>query len=196
MSAGTALQELKADYEDSNVLFIEQDVDAPLGGRVDRWFQGYGQPGTVYLPLTQVDSGHDVSAGSVNYISVYSDMVDTSLPRAPKAQMTVTSIREGNLLRFSARITNTSGATLSAANNASITALVYEEPQNSSSVPLVRAAGTAQITTLVDGGTGDYAFEIMVGTLDPDRTRWVVIADYRPDTSASAYDTLQAVVGP
>ena len=143
-----------------------------------------------------VDSGHDWSTGSVNYNNVYSDMVDTSLPRAPKAQMTVTSIREGNLLRFNARITNNSGATLSAANNATFTALVYEEPGNSSSVPLVRAAGTTAITTLVDGGTGDYSFEVVIGNLDPDRTRWVVIADYRPDTSESAYDTLQAVAGP
>jgi hypothetical protein len=177
------------------VLFIDQDVDAPLGGRVDRWFQGYGLPGTVYLPLVMVDSGHDWSTGSVNYINVYSDMVDTSLPRAPKAQMTVTSIREGNLLRFNARITNNSGATLSAANNATFTALVYEEPGNSSSVPLVRAAGTTAITTLVDGGTGDFSFEVVIGNLNPDRTRWVVIADYRPDTSESAYDTLQAVAG-
>ncbi len=178
------------------MLFIDQDVDAPLGGRVDRWFDGYGVPGTVYLPLAMVDSGHDISTGSVNYVNVYSEMVDTSLDRAPKAQMTVASIREGNLLRFDARITNTSGATLSAANNATLTALIYLEPTNSSSVPLVTVAGTAPITTLADGATGDYSFEVVVGNLNPDRTRWVVIADYRPDTPESAFDTLQAVAGP
>jgi len=184
------------DYEDSNVLFIDQNVDAPLGGRVDRWFQGYGLPGDVYLPITMVDSGHDISSGEVNYVSVYSDMVDTSLSRMPKAQMTVTSTRDGNLLHLDARITNTSGTTLSAANGATVTALIYQEPTNPSSVPLVRAAGTTAITTLVDGGTGDYGLEIVVGNLDPERTRWVVIADYRPDASDSAYDTLQAVAGP
>lgn len=177
------------------MLFIDQDVDAPLGGRVDRWFQGYGLPGTVYLPLAMVDSGHDWSSGSIDYIDVYSEMVDISLEREPKAQMTVTSIRDGNLLRFSARITNTSGATLSAANNATLTALVYEDPTDPSSVPLVRAAGTAMITTLADGATGEYDFEVVVRYLDPESTRWVVIADYRPDTSESAYDTLQAVAG-
>jgi len=178
------------------VLFIDQDVDSPLGGRVDRWFQGYGLPGTVYLPLGMVDSGHDISSGSVNYVSVYSDMVDTSLPRTPKARMTVTSVREGNLLRFNALITNTSGVTLSAANGATLTALIYQEPTNPSSVPLVTAAGTASITTLADGATGDYDFEVVVGNLDPERTRWVVIADYQPDASESAYDMLQAVMGP
>ena len=178
------------------MLFIDQNVDAPLGGRVDRWFQGYGLPGDVFLPITMVDSGHDISSGEVNYVSVYSDMVDTSLSRMPKAQMTVTSVREGNLLRLDARITNTSGVTLSAANGATLTALIYQEPTNPSSVPLVTAAGTASITTLADGATGDYVFEVVVGNLDPERTRWVVIADYRPDTSESAYDTLQAVAGP
>jgi len=178
------------------VLFIDQNVDAPLGGRVDRWFDGYGLPGTVYLPLAMTDSGHDISTGSVNYTSVYSGMVDTSLQRPPNAQMTVTSTREGSLLRFNARITNTSGATLSAANNATLTALIYLEPTNPSSVPVVSTAGTAPITTLADGETGDFRFEVVVGNLDPDRTRWVVIADYRPDPSESAHDTLQAVAGP
>lgn len=187
--------ELKADYEDQNVLFINQNVDAPHGGRVDRWFQGYGLPGDVYLPITMVDSGNDVSSGEIDFIDVYSEMVDTSLEREPNALMTVTSVRQDNLLRFDARITNTSGATLSAANDATLTALVYQEPSNPSSVPVIYAAATAPITTLADGATGNYTLEVLVGNPDPERTRWVVIADYRPETSDSAYDTLQAVMG-
>lgn len=178
------------------MLFIDQNVDAPLGGRVDRWFQGYGLPGSVNLPIAMVDSGHDVSSGEVDFIDVYSEMVDTSLERAPNALMTVTSIRQDDLLRFDARITNTSGATLSAANDATLTALVYQEPTNPSLVPVIYTAATAGITTLADGATGTYTFEVVVGNYDPERTRWVVIADYRPDTSESAYDTLQAVAGP
>ena len=190
------VDQLAATYADQPVLFVEQDVDASIGGRQERWWAGYGSGGTVYLPLVMTDSGHQVSSGSESFRAVYSAMVDAALQRPPRARMTVTSIREGNLLRFDARITNTSGATLSAANNATLTALIYLDPTNSSSVPLVTVAGTAPITTLADGATGDYSFEVVVGNLNPDRTRWVVIADYLPDTSESAYDTLQAVAGP
>lgn len=178
------------------MLFIEQDVDAPLAGRVDRWFDGYGLPGTVYLPLVMVDSGDRVSSGSENFIHVYSRMVDDSLRRPALAQMSVVGNRVGNLLEFSVRLTNTSGVTLSAANNATLTALIYEEPVNQSSVPLVTKADTSPITTLADGASGDYTFEVGVGNLDPARTRWVVIADYRPAGNGSPYDTLQAVSGP
>lgn len=178
------------------MLFIEQDVDAPLAGRVDRWFDGHGVPGTVYLPLGMVDSGHEVTSGSANYANVYSRMVDTSLQRAPKAQMSATGTWNGNLLQFNVRMTNASGATLSAANGATLTALIYEEPVSASAVPLVSAAVTTAITTLADGETGDFNFEVVVGGLDPDRTRWVVIADYRPNAANTAFDTLQAVMGP
>ena len=178
------------------MLFIEQDVDAPLAGRLNRWFDGYGLPGTVYLPLVMVDSGNDVSSGAENFTRVYSRMVDYSLLRPPLAQMTVVGNRIGNLLEFTVRLTNSSGVTLSAANNATLTALIYEDPVNLSSVPLVTKAGASPITTLADGAFGDYTFEVVVGSLDPARTRWLVIADYQPDGSSGPYyDTLQAVAG-
>jgi hypothetical protein len=90
---------------------------------------------------------------------------------------------------------NTSGETLSAANDATLTALVWEEPTGSE-IPLVAAAGTTAITTLADGDTGEHSIELSVGGLSAARIRWVVIADHRPASSASAYDTLQAVKGP
>jgi len=191
-----ALRGLKDDYQNDNVVFVEQDVDAPLADRVDRWFDGHGIPGTVYLPLAMVDSGFDVSSGSGDFTGVYSHMVDNSLQRPPRAQMTVTGDRIGTLLEFSVRLTNTSGVILSAANNATLTALIYQEPVNASVVPLVTKAGTSPITTLADGASGDYTFRVEAGDLDPARTRWIVIADYQTDGSGSPYDTLQAVRGP
>ncbi len=110
--------------------------------------------------------------------------------------MTVQSELVGNLLRFEVTLSNASGETLSAANGATLTALLYEDPISSAAIPLVVAAGTSAITTLADGATGTTVFEVAAGTLDPARTRWVVIADYLPAGSDSAYDTLQAVVGP
>lgn len=178
------------------MIFVEQNVDAPLADRVDRWFDGYGLPGTVYLPLAMTDSGHEVNSGSVDYNEVYSQMVDASLERAPGAQMTATGTRSGDLLELAVQITNMSGATLSATNNATLTALVYRESTDPSSVPVIIRAATAPITTLMDGGTGEYILEVVVAGIDPDLTRWVVIADYRPDPSSSAFDTLQAVMGP
>jgi hypothetical protein len=171
-------------------------VDAALGGRRDRWFDSYDTPGTVYLPLVMVDSGNQIDSGDTDFSGVYSDMIDLALERPAAARMTVQGEFVGNLVRFEATLTNASGETLSAANRATLTALLYEQPANSTTVPLVVAAGTSAITTLDDGATGTTVFEVAAGALDPTRTRWVVIADYLPAGSTSAFDTLQAVVGP
>lgn len=177
-------------------MFIEQDVDATLGGRLDRWFDAYATPGTVYLPLVMVDSGNQIDSGDTSFTRIYGDMIDLALERPAAARMTVQDEWVGNLIRFQVTLSNASGETLSAANDATLTALLYEEPANPTTIPLVGAAGTSAITTLGDGETGTITFEVSAGALDPARTSWVVIADYLPAGSTSAYDTLQAVVGP
>jgi len=143
-----------------------------------------------------VDSGNQIDSGDTSFTWVYSDMIDLALERPATAQMTVQGQRNGDLVHFNVALTNASGETLSAANDATLTALLYEEPTVASNIPSVVAAGTAAITTLADGDTETITFEVAAGSLDPARTRWVVIADYRPASSESAYDTLQAVVGP
>jgi hypothetical protein len=143
-----------------------------------------------------VDSGNQIDSGETNFTSVYGDMVDLALERPAAARMTVQGELVGNLLRFEVTLSNASGETLSAANGATLTALLYEQPASSTAIPVVVAAGTSAITTLADGATGTTVFEVAAGALDPARTRWVVIADYRPAGSTSAYDTLQAVAGP
>lgn len=190
------LNQLKGEYEDQNVLIIEQNVDAPIGGRLDRWFDGYGLSGTVFLPLVMVDSGQRVSSDAVDYHTVYSDMINESLDRAPSAYMTVATTRIDNILRFDVQLANRSGTVLSATNDATLTALVWQEPIDPSTVPVARKTRTASITTIGDGETGSFTLEAPITGLDPELIRWVVIADYRPDETSSAYDTLQAVMGP
>lgn len=190
------LQQLKGEYQDENVIFLEQDVDQPIGNRLDRWFAGYGLPGTVYLPLVMVDSGNTVRSGVEDYHAAYSSMVDDAMDRAPAAQMTAAGTLSGSLMRFDVQVTNMSGTTLSAANGATLVALLWAESTGSSSVPLVRAAGSAQISTLADGQTGSYTFEVPIGSINPDRLHWVVLAEARPPGSTGAYDMLQAVAGP
>ena len=190
------LKQLKADFEDQNVLFIEQDVDAPLGNRLDRWFDSFNTGGDVFLPLVFTDSGHRISNGAEDFSHVYKGIVDDAILRSAGAMMTVEGTRNGDFLTFEIQLTNGSGVTLSATNDATLTALVYEEPTNSSEIPLVAAAATSPITTLDDGATASFAFEVAVGGLDTGRTRWVVIADYLPPDSNRAYKMLQAVAGP
>lgn len=195
-SAGAALQQLKNDYQGQNVLFLEQDVDDPVGNRRDRWFLGHGNPGTVYLPLVMVDSGHRVSSGEHDYRAIYGLMVDGALRRPATAVMTVEAERAGSVMRFDVRLTNKSGDTLSASNEATLTALIWEEPASASEVPIVSHADSTAITTLADGSTGEYSLEAAVSGLNANRIRWVVIADYQPIGETNPFDTLQAVAGP
>lgn len=178
------------------MLIIEHDVDATLADRRDRWFDAFNQSGDVYLPLMMIDSGNQYSNGDENFVQVYSSMIDTALARPTGASLLVSADQSGSILRFEVQLSNTSGEILSAANDATLTALVWEEPSVAGAIPLVTAAGTSAITTLADGDTRDYNIEASVGGLNASRIRWVVIADYRPASSASAYDTLQAVAGP
>ena len=190
------LQQLKGEYEQSNVVFIEQDVDEPIGNRLDRWFAGHGIPGTVYLPLVMVDSGETVRSGSEDYHSAYGAMVDEAMDRPASARMTATGTLSGSFMRFDVQLTNTTGNTLSAANGATLVALLWSEPVSSSAVPIVGASGSAAISTLEDGETGSYRFEVPIGSIDPNRLRWVVLAEAQPPESTGAYDMLQAVAGP
>ncbi|MGD8441121.1 MAG: hypothetical protein PVG53_11330, partial [Holophagae bacterium] len=130
------------------MLIVEHDVDATLAGRLDLWFDAYALPGTVYLPLVMVDSGHQISNGSEEFQAVYSDMIDDALQRPTGADMAVDAERSGTLLRFDVRLVNRSGTTLSADNEATLTALIWREPADPTALPFVSAGGTAAITNL------------------------------------------------
>ena len=194
-SAGEELSGLVVDLADDNVVFVEQSVDTPLGGRLDRWFDAYAAGGTVYLPLAMVDSGHQISTGPVDFAAVYGAMIEDSRTRPALARMTVSGTHVGDLIRFEVRLGNDSGVTLSAANGAALTALIFEEPESLGTVPPVLSATVLPISTLADGDVREFSFEVATD-IEPEKTRWVVIADYRPPGSAGAFDTLQAVSGP
>ncbi len=71
---------------------------------------------------------------------------------------------------------------------------MIEEPASVGTVPRVTSAGVMPISTLADGESRTLAFGVAT-EIEPDRTRWVVIADSRPLASVGAFDTLQAVAG-
>ena len=178
------------------MIFLEEDVDAPPEGRLTRWFEGYNQPGDVYLPLVMVDSGDQVSNGDVDFDDVYSDLIDTSMARPAAARMAVEATRVGDVLHFEILLKNTSGTTLSAANAADLTALVYLEPTDPNDLPAVLRSNSMPIPTLTDGATAHFVLEVGVVGLSQSRIRWVVIADYRPAGLSGKYDMLQAVQRP
>ena len=195
LGAEAALRNLKAEFADDNVLIIEQNVDGPLGGRLERWLEANTNPGTIYLPLVMTDSGHEISNGEEDYERVYSQMIDGSLQRPAKTAMTVETTRSGSILRFDVRLTNRSGTTLSAANDATLTALLWQEPFDPEAVPFVTKARSTTIPTLADGATGELVLEVSLTGLDANRAGWLLIADYQPTGSAHPWDTLQAVTG-
>jgi hypothetical protein len=196
VEAEAALGQLIPLYENDPVVIVQHDVDAPLAGRLDRWLAAYTSSGTIYLPLAMVDSGHDISNGPESYATVYAAMIDTALPRPASAAMAVQAAVDGPLLVLDVRLTNRSGTTLSAANGATLTALVYNQPIAAGAVPRVAAAAVAPITTLADGASADQRLEVPLVGLVLDRVRWVVIADYRPGGANGPFDTLQAMSGP
>ena len=53
----------------------------------------------------------------------------------------------------------------------------------------------SHIYILDDAKSRTSSFEVATD-IEPEKTRWVVIADYRPPGSTGAFDTLQAVSGP
>ena len=59
------VETLKTEYAGQPVIFIEDNVDAPVGGRISYFWAGFGT-GSAFLPLSMVDSGHAVAT---NYIS-------------------------------------------------------------------------------------------------------------------------------
>jgi uncharacterized repeat protein (TIGR01451 family) len=183
------------------VLFLEQNVDNPLGSRRDRWWAAHGG-GTVLLPLNMVDSGQYISNGYLGDSAhdTYKGMVDAELARPAQAEIVALAQRLGNSFHFEGQLTNLSGVTLSSGNSATVHAIVYEEhtpvDPNVDHITgrIVRAAVSTSISSLADGATTSFVLDTaeLSSVVDWDKVHTVVLADYRPGGSSGAYDMLQA----
>jgi hypothetical protein len=176
-------------------VFLEQDIDHPVGSRYNRWWLAYGGGGAASLPLVMVDSGHQISNGSVSFYNVYKGMVDTELALPPKAYIRASCGRVGNQMRVSGQITNLSGGTLSSSGNgATIHAIVYEDAHVGVTDRYVRDVPSIAIASgLANGETMTFTLETTDLTgVNWDKLHAVVLADYRPAGSSGPYDMLQS----
>jgi len=193
------VDQLAVEYADQPVLFLENDVDRPLGRRLDRWWAGYGSSGSVYLPLSMASSGHVVSNGSVAFHSVYARLVDGELVRPPEGEVDAYSRRVGNAVRVYVRVVNGTGVALSAAANAAtVHALVWEDKQVGVTGRMIRAAPFATIDAVV-APVGSYAVTLETAALagvDWDKLHAVALVDYRPAGATGPFDMLQAGLAP
>jgi len=185
------------------VVFLEQNVDAPLGNRIGRWWATHG-PGSVSLPLVMVDSGQQISNGYLGSSAhdTYQAMVDAELARPPLALLEAIGWRLGNRMHFDGTLTNLSGVTLSSSNSATIHALVYEEhtpvDPNVDHITgrIVRAAVSTEVSpALAHGAARTFALDTseLSNVVDWTEVHAIVLVDYRPAGSSGAYDMLQAV---
>lgn len=191
------VDQLAVEYADRPVVFLEDNVDTPLGRRRDRWWAGYGSGGSVYLPLMMASSGHRVSTGSVSFHTVYSGIVDNELARPPQADVEAYAARVGNAMRIWVRMVNRSAATLSAAaNGATAHAVVWEDKTVHITARTVRAAPFAEVAQAVAPG---QVFAAVLDTptlsgVDWSKLHAVAFVDYRPAGATGAYDMLQAAL--
>ena len=184
------------DYSGQLVVFLEQNVDHPVGSRYDRWWAAYSG-GSASLPLVMADSGHQISNGSVSFYNVYKGMVDAELARAVQAYIAASCRRVGNRIQISGQMTNLSGVTLSSSGNvATIHAIVYEDAHVGVTDRYVRTATSTGITSsLTNGSTMTFTLETSDLTgVNWDNLHTIVLADYRPGGSSGAYDMLQATI--
>jgi len=188
------VDQLADEYAGDPVVFIEYDVDNPAGNRISRWWAAWGSGGSVYLPLIMVDSGDQISNGSVAFLQRYRNMVDAALQRPAAAKLEVERERVGNSLHFEIALTNASGVTLGSANNAALHVIVYEEAHVGDTGRWVRSATFRSISNLAQGETASFSVEITPqGVVNWDKVHSIVLADYRPGGASGAYDMLQSV---
>ena len=178
------------------MVFIEYPVDSAPWSRNSRFWAAHGG-GSVTLPEIIVDSGHQYTNGYEDFYKVYKGMVDAELARPPQAAIDARWWRNGNRVQFDARLTNLTGATLSASrNDATVHAIVYEDAHVADTDRFARAVAFAAVSDdLAPGATADFSLVTpeLVG-VNWDKLHFLVLADYRPTGASGSYDMLQAAV--
>ena len=191
------VDQLAAEYAARSVAFLENDVDYPLGNRLDRWFAGYSGTFPARLPVAMVSSGHVVWSGVADYHSVYGAMVEGEMARPPEAEVEAYGRRIGDAMRVYVRVVNGCPAVLSrVANDATVHALVWEDKKVGVSSRTIRAAPSKPLDTeLAPGEALNVTLETpLLHGVDWDRLHAVALLDYRPAGLTGAYDMLQAAL--
>lgn len=142
-----------------------------------------------------IDSTHEWQTG-VDYASIVG-LVDRSQARQAGASIQANYSRDGNVVTFKATVTNSSGVLLSAANNAAVHAIVYEDYQAQKTSRIGRGSAKTNISYLADGATDTYIITMEVeNVVNWANTHYIVLVDYKTvDTKATGkYDQPQAVI--
>ncbi len=189
------MDQLAEDYAGQPVVFLEYDVDAAPYSRYGRWWAGYGQGGSVYLPLMMADSGHQISNGYVSFYNVYKGMVEAELARPPQAGIEAQWWRTGDSVNFYVRVRNLSPATLSYANAATVHAIVYEDAHVYETDRFVRTTASTSISELAPNASETFTLATAaLSGVNWANLHYLVAVDYRPGGASGAFDMLQAAV--
>ena len=177
------------------MVFLEQNVAQQIGIRQARWWVAYGGT-SAYLPLVMIDSGHTISSGPLDFVTVYKRMVDAELPRPPGARIAAFARRLDNTMKVYTTVTNLAGVALSSsANAATVNALVWEDKKVGVTSTIVRAAPYVTIAGPLAPGTS-ASFVLVtpaLSSVDWTKLHTLVAVDYRPGSSGP-YDLLQAAI--
>ena len=160
-----------------------------------RWW-AHGAPSQVTLPLVMVDSGQSVSNGYLNFQAEYSAMVNTSLARSPKGQLSAYYNRVNNVVYYQVQVTNQSGTVLNYnTNGASVSAILYEDARVQLTNRFARGVSEGSITNLANGASAVYNLQVTAPAgVNWNKMHYLTLADYRPGGASGAYDQLQAAI--
>jgi hypothetical protein len=157
-----------------------------------------------------VDSGKRMNYGEVNYydtfsgveitktttlLDVFEDMVDSSIPRGPKAVITATYQINGNIVSYDVSIKNKSGLTLSySTNEARVYGIVYEDKTPGVITANVHDVVSANLTALAPNTLGSYSFQSSsLSSINLNKMKYLIILDYHPSGSSGSHDMLASV---
>jgi hypothetical protein len=176
-------------------VFLEQNIDATIGARYNRWWAAYGSGGSVYLPLVMTDSGHQFTYAASSYNS-FKALVDVELGRAPGADLAAFASRVDNHFRVIVQVVNRSGTTLSSSNAAAVHIIVYEDIKVGVTSRTVRDAVFATVSpAIADGGAGVFTLDTQnISPADWTKVHVIALVDYRPGGATGAWDMLQAAI--
>jgi hypothetical protein len=169
------VDQLAQEYAGQNVIFIEDNVDAPHGTLYSHWWEG--ATGSVGLPLSMVENGYLFANGYEDFHTHFKQMVDSALALPAEAQMSATWSIVNGAAQVEVTVLNNSGANLSAANEAHLHLLVYADEAPG------EGNGTPHLTHRFVVATGDYPLTLAGGAQ-------VTLTNTLPAVSGRAWETV------